>query len=640
MLPLLQDPNLINPFNKKYGSIQFLEHALSDSVSQQQATKLEMFLTSVLVDEEIQAKIRDAFHSYIFISYRKTDRAYAQELMRLIHQNPLFRDIALWYDEFLIPGENFDVSIEKAIQKSRLFAMVVTPNIIKNNNYVIQKEYPCARQHKIKILPVEFQKTNRTLLKLLYPKIAEPSSPMDQQVLSDTITGCIPSVTDQPNYDSSAHLYLIGLAYLNGIDIEIDKGRAMELFSSAAEKGLPQAAMKIADMYRLGNGVERDYGVSAVWLEKATDLWRTQMHQSGDEEIAIQYLSHLHMLIWNWIDLMEHEKGLSVCEELMQAAATWKHLTLNWQFARLEMQACIAAGSICQRENNYERSNQYFLKAEKCNTKIGEDFSVAGLADRIILYEHMADNYAGERQYEQALQYYLTALELQNRYFSEFDFVEKPYHIQRCRLCSKAGGAYLEQNNLSQAFPLLSEGLEIAKKLMEMAVPESKRYMSIIYGQLARLGLAAKNLDASDTYATLCFSFASEDWKDTQSLTAKSAIANAWAVLGDLKQAQQNNDHAEKAYSKALEIKEELLDTNDTTSLYSEIAGLYLKIFTVNKKRIDLVESAYKIWALLADMHPDVPHYKQNAEFLLPYLQTLNMSNEEFIRSLIRNLET
>ena len=66
-------------------------------------------------------KVRAAFDAYIFLSYRKKDRRYANELMKLIHSHPQCRDIAIWYDEFLTPGENFRVNIEKILKTSKLF---------------------------------------------------------------------------------------------------------------------------------------------------------------------------------------------------------------------------------------------------------------------------------------------------------------------------------------------------------------------------------------------------------------------------------------------------------------------------------------------------------------------------------------
>lgn len=73
--------------------------------------------------------------------------------MRLIHENDFCRNIAIWYDEYLTPGENFNNAIAKALQKSELFTLVVTPNLVNEPNYVMEHEYPAARDSGKPILP-------------------------------------------------------------------------------------------------------------------------------------------------------------------------------------------------------------------------------------------------------------------------------------------------------------------------------------------------------------------------------------------------------------------------------------------------------------------------------------------------------
>ena len=50
------------------------------------------------------------------------------------------QNCAIWYDEFLIPGENFNEAIEVALKKSGLFALAVTPNLVNEENYVMSTE--------------------------------------------------------------------------------------------------------------------------------------------------------------------------------------------------------------------------------------------------------------------------------------------------------------------------------------------------------------------------------------------------------------------------------------------------------------------------------------------------------------------
>ena len=49
-------------------------------------------------------KVKVAFDAYIFLSYRKKDRKYANELMRLIHKNDFCRDIGLGISTKLFPA--------------------------------------------------------------------------------------------------------------------------------------------------------------------------------------------------------------------------------------------------------------------------------------------------------------------------------------------------------------------------------------------------------------------------------------------------------------------------------------------------------------------------------------------------------
>lgn len=78
--------------------------------------------------DELAAKIRAAFDAYIFLSYRKKDRKYANELMRLIHKNDFCRDIASWYDEYP----------ETAKQKKT----VIPAELEKTDHETLLKQYP------------------------------------------------------------------------------------------------------------------------------------------------------------------------------------------------------------------------------------------------------------------------------------------------------------------------------------------------------------------------------------------------------------------------------------------------------------------------------------------------------------------
>ena len=244
-----------------------------DATSIRYEEKLDRFLSSVLVGDELAQKVRAAFDAYVFLSYRKKDRAYAQKLMRLIHQNDFCRDIAIWYDEFLVPGEDFNSAIQKALRESGLFAMVVTPNLVEDGNYVMREEYPRAKSSRKPIFPVEVVPTDRQALKEKYTGLPQCVSVEDEKEFPLALLEVVQKMRFRENEDSPAHLFFIGLAYLNGIDVEVDHAKGLELISAAAEKGLPEAMEKLVGMYWNGEAVKADCQRAIQWQEKLVEHW-------------------------------------------------------------------------------------------------------------------------------------------------------------------------------------------------------------------------------------------------------------------------------------------------------------------------------------------------------------------------------
>lgn len=104
VLPLMQEQGQEAAFNEKCGDLQLLSKHDENPAVIPYPEKLQRFLDSVLMGDSLAARVRAAFQAYIFLSYRKKDRKYAHELMKLIHQNEFCRDVAIWYDEFLTPA--------------------------------------------------------------------------------------------------------------------------------------------------------------------------------------------------------------------------------------------------------------------------------------------------------------------------------------------------------------------------------------------------------------------------------------------------------------------------------------------------------------------------------------------------------
>lgn len=316
VLPIMIEPanrELDELFRKRFGDMQYLDACSMDDTAISYEEKLERFLKSVLIGDDLAERVRAAFDAYIFLSYRKKDRVYANELMRLIHKNPKCRDFAIWYDEFLVPGEDFNSSINEALKKSDFFAMLVTPNLVNEENYVHSIEYPEARKEGKPIFPAEMVLTDRTELLSQYDGIPECVRTEDFDGFNKSLSELVFGMARRTPSTDPVHNFLIGLAYMEGIDMERNPEMGLGLITSAAEAGLVEAMDRLAYMYRYGKGVERNVQKWSEWE------WRIQEALGNENECdqdllgrkAGDYISSL-------IDTGDYENAIGELESLLQ----------------------------------------------------------------------------------------------------------------------------------------------------------------------------------------------------------------------------------------------------------------------------------------------------------------------------------
>ena len=322
ILPFMMESGIdvVYALPKNFGERQYIMPDNSDLTAISYEEKLRKFLDSTLISDEMAKRVRAAFDAYIFLSYRKKDRAYANELMRIIHNIPGCRDIAIWYDEFLTPGESFIENIKKAMGDSKLFALLVTPSLLEyvekdgklEPNFVMDKEYPAARDLKMDILPTEMVDTDRGELKAKYDGIPEPVRAEDEH-FTDTILSVIKNIAISENDDDPEHNFLIGLAYLDGIDVEKNVERGLELITKAAEDELPEAMEKLYLMYSEGDKIKLNYREALKWAERLADFCTKVFgEEHPDTLISLSNLASIYG------QLGDHQKALELKKKVYE----------------------------------------------------------------------------------------------------------------------------------------------------------------------------------------------------------------------------------------------------------------------------------------------------------------------------------
>ena len=301
VLPIMLEYGLDVEFNRIFGDLHYLFWRSSDVTAIAYKDKLEQFLNTVLTSDTLAEKIRLAFDAYIFLSYRKKDRKYARNLMRLIHENAFCRSVAIWYDEYLTPGENFNDLIYAALKKSNLFVLMVTPNVINEVNYIMTTEYPMAQKHQKPILPIEMVSTDQEALSATYQDIPPCVNVQTTETLHNSLHNFFGDFS-QRKHDAQ-HKFFIGLAYLGGIDVEVNHELALSFITSAANQGLPEAAEKLISMYTNGIGVQRNQEEVRNWSRKLAAYYYEKAFNEHEElidrELVTQLFSNCNNRLWD-----------------------------------------------------------------------------------------------------------------------------------------------------------------------------------------------------------------------------------------------------------------------------------------------------------------------------------------------------
>ena len=300
VLPIMLEPKLDHLYARRdrFGTLQYLNPFSTDQTEIAYTEKLAKYLKYVLTGDEMASRARGAFDSRVFLSYRKKDRYYANELMRLIHREEACRNIAIWYDEYLTPGESFSENINDNLKNSNLFMLLVTPSILEfvdgQANFVLREEYPMAKQNEKSVLPVEMVETNKDELCKCFDGISDCISFRDKD-FGERLARELGNLTASGRKTEPEHNFLLGFAYLYGIDVEVNKEIALELISAAANAKHPQAMAKMIEIYQMGMGVQANLSTALKWAKKYASYCKAKLGETDEETfVALRKLSDIY----------------------------------------------------------------------------------------------------------------------------------------------------------------------------------------------------------------------------------------------------------------------------------------------------------------------------------------------------------
>ena len=590
ILPLMQEGGLDELFTEHFGDLQYLDPNARDETAISYDEKLKKYLNSVLVGDELAAKVRAAFDAYIFLSYRKKDRKYANELMHLIHKNDFCRDIAIWYDEYLTPGENFNQAISDALQKSDLFALVVTPSLVNEKNYVQTVEYPAAKEQKKIILPAELEKTNHDALIEQYPDIPNGVDARDEAALSKALESALLHIARKENDTDPQHNFFIGLAYLDGIDVEVNHERALSPFAAESkENKVPEAIEKLVSMYSDGHGVNRNYRVATEWQRKLVEHWESEYRKSHGIDDYRKLFSALLYLGNQFYDMKDinategtYKQMLAISEQLAEEIGT------------IEVRNDIAVsyeklGDLWKERKDFdvEGDEAFFHKAIAIREQLTEETgTVEAKHNLAVSYTKLGELYTmrlldfQQKTKEAALKAYTIRKNMAE------DILQKTVAIRE-QLVKEAGTVDARLNlafsysKLSQHYAMRFNMDRFIDSTLDSGILDKLHGMIgviwLIIGSLFKM-IGNQDMNRAKKNFRKAIAIRKQLAKETGTITARNALATSYVEACVINMSQFNIRGIKKFCQKAIAIREQLAEETESVEIRNELVNSYMTL--------------------------------------------------------------
>lgn len=619
VLPLMMEAGLEELYAQKFQDWHFLQPVQTDSTAIPYEEKLKRFLESVLVGDEMIEQIQNAFDAYIFMSYRKKDRKYALDLMRMIHRVPGYRNFAIWYDEYLVPGENFREAIRDAMEKSDLFTMIVTPNLIREENYVKTEEFPMAKEEPAPypILPVEMEDTDDEELKRQFKQIPDVISGKEGVAFTDAFLDTLKKIAIRENEGSQEHNFLIGLAYLNGIDVEKEPERAVKLIEGAAEAGIPEAMSQMAVMYHDGIGVKRDYNKSIEWRERKVEKLRS----GGDEDLLCEELMGLG-------DEYRENKNLEKAESAYQETIPYyskekREAELSVIYARL--------GDVAEARGDLSGAEDWYKRALLIDERLAPGYETEiGKRNLSIGYCRLGDIVRSNGKTEDAEDWYKRALLFSEALVQEKETAETKWDLALNYI--RVGDCRKDRNMLEEAETWCLKALEILKELARANKPsQAKNSLAVCCSRLGTIHYESRNFEKAEEWFQKAAEIYEELDTENESMESKTALATGYGNIGAVAFAQGKLADAEHWYLSCEKALTELSEFSEAVDIKGHLAKSYRGLSDIELEKENL-EGSIAWLRKEVEVLGEINEVSEVAETKNQYIESLSL-----LGSMVRN---
>lgn len=461
ILPIVLEEGLEVQFDKIFGSV----HCLVKQEGYE--ARLENFIRETVYTKKMVKKIRSAFDGYIFLSYRKKDREALQRFIKKLHNTEALQGLGIWYDDYLVPGENFDDSILKVMEESLFVVVNVTPNLLTEENYVKTIENPYAVENNIPVYFIETEPTDHEELKKQFPNA---DTVYGIQNVGQILSQAYKKTVKNPSESTPERLYLLALAYFSGINVEVNRELGEKLMRRSANSGYTEALE-----YLLRNGMVS--GNKKIEMIKKLKRERWFIYAESEENKAANmasYLNAVFLLANELVDTEKYEESFMYYQEIVRKSryhsksAYLKSYSYNAQ--RGMAQAYIAWGKKEKAEKLFIKLTNEIKSYPRKNEPV-----IRNLHSELL--NEMAAFYVSEGRTKKAESCYRRAIEIADDGLSN----ENKAFLQM-RTHRKAGINYVNQNDYKNAEKEFNEYLKIMRDYIvyHNGEQENSEYLDVL----------------------------------------------------------------------------------------------------------------------------------------------------------------
>lgn len=589
LLPILTDEALAAGYTAAFGDRQyqtaFSRKKDNNYYINRSLAQLKPFFNSIIADSKTIKRIRENFFAKVFISYRRSDQRLVSELKNWItcDKDSELSEVAYWYDEFLTPGEDFNATIMTALKKCDVFLLLMTPRMLEKGNYVLTTELPAAQQLQKIIVPVEVEAIDRTEFKRLYGNeiastLIEVRYPENYFIrgmggsgsgsamglnfpgeegklftqgrlkLRDRLSELLQNKIRQEG--SPEHNYLMGLAYIYGIDVVAQEYIAESYMSKAANKGYLPAIDMLAD-----HSKNNEY-----WERFRLEYFKEKMRSSPNGETALKTLDAALTLYRHQRDkeLYRPDQAEALFDQLLKDAKKYEKKYRIDTFA-YQLEAIMVFADTARRSGKHKKAEGFCLRVLRQQEKRIRDKDPAELARfaQICLQLSLIDSLKGcGESAKKHCDLAMNSLEI--IYGCDDSF----YRLWLCRAYRRKGELELQNGGITRA----RNDFLHAKYLTELLTAASGRNNScdIFYTELASC-----NIRLADVMPV-------NEAKELLNHTIKSTLnfglfnvknmylcTEAYLLLGDIYCKTGDFEKAEKSYFSGFRQAEKLYEKSD-----------------------------------------------------------------------------